>query len=92
MSCDFYNERKIKHTRKEHKCMGCLKKFPKGHSLYYGSGIFDGDFFAGYLCGPCNRELYNGDYRDGYSDGELRIGRLERVRDWQHKRIRKVMG
>ena len=83
MSCEFYNERKVKHIRKDTRCFGCAKLFPKGRSMWGVSGKFDGDFFSEHLCSPCRDELYRGDYEYGYSYGDLKEGRRERVRDWK---------
>jgi hypothetical protein len=77
-------------TRKEHRCSGCYKVFPKGRKLHYQSGVCDGDFYSVYICNPCRDEYHRSDYSDGYSEGDLREGRRERVRDWQYDRNKKV--
>ena len=82
MSQSFANERKINKTRKEHQCFGCNKKFSAGSRLWYQSGVWDGDFYSSYMCGPCRQELYRGDYADGFSEGDLWSARYERVKDY----------
>lgn len=54
---DFYSERQIKKTRKDHKCLGCREKIPKGTTAFYISGVYEGDFGAYYFCIPCRDYL-----------------------------------
>lgn len=70
---DFYNERRVKRTRKEHKCFGCLKKLLTGSTAFYVSGVYEGDFGAYYLCIPCRDYLDCNLCEDGdfWSEGDL---------------------
>ena len=70
---DFYNERVINKTRKEHKCFGCCKKFPIGSTVIYISGVYEGNFNAYYLCDECDEYIteYPDIARDGYEEGEI---------------------
>jgi hypothetical protein len=85
MSLELYEERMVK-TRKSHRCFGCRKEFPKGRRILYNKGLFDGKFFSGYLCSPCDKVRHNGDYRDGYSEGELREARVDNANYWISRR------
>ena len=60
-------------TRKEHQCFGCLRVFPAGSRMQYWSGVFDGDFGAGYSCDTCNQFMKLGIGEDNY-DGLFREG------------------
>jgi len=81
---------KIVKTRKPHYCTGCNKLFLAKRKLRYQSGVCEGDFYSGYMCEPCCSEMDRNDYSDGFSEGDLREGRRERVNDWQHGRDRKI--
>lgn len=84
---DFYNERKVKKTRKDHKCFGCREKIPVGSSCYYFSGVYEGDFCADYLCTKCKDYLVkNPEFaREGYSEGDIRDAMLE-DEEWRKQR------
>ena len=74
---DFYNERQIKKTRKDHKCLGCLEIIPAGTAAFYISCAYEGDFNAYYLCMPCREYLdrnpiERGDFWCGGDIGEAR--------------------
>jgi len=43
-------------TRKEHKCFGCMRRFPPGTSLQYITNITDAGFFSFYMCDICLEE------------------------------------
>ena len=40
-------------TRKKHRCAICLRRIRKGARAVYWSGVYDGDFQAGYAHGVC---------------------------------------
>lgn len=44
MTTDFFCEREVKKTRKDHICECCGKKIFKGSSCTYVSGVWDSDF------------------------------------------------
>ena len=74
---DFYNEREVKKTRKDHKCLGCCEKLPIGSTAFYISGVYEGDFGAYYLCIPCREYLdrnpiERGDFWSGGDLGDAR--------------------
>lgn len=72
---DFSNERKVKKTRKDHKCIGCRGKLSKGSTAFYISGVYEGDFGSYYLCIPCREYLYR--YPGEFSEGDLGDARCE---------------
>ena len=78
----FSNERKIAKTRKKHQCFGCNKAFRAGSWMWYQSGVWDGEFYSNYMCGPCRNELSLGDYADGFSGGDLWESRYQRAKDY----------
>jgi len=84
---DFYNERQVKKTRKDHKCFGCRVKLPIGSTCFYISGVYEGDFQAHYLCPKCRK--YLDDYpevaREGYGEGDIRDAILE-DEEWRKQR------
>jgi hypothetical protein len=84
---DFYNERKVKKTRKDHKCFGCRAKIPTGSSCFYSAFVNEGDFRAEYLCLKCKDYLVkNPEFaRDGYSEGDIRDAMLE-DEEWRKQR------
>ena len=82
---DFYNERQIKKTRKDHKCFGCREKLPKGSTAFYIAGIAEDGFSYYYLCEPCRdyldrNPLERGDF---WSEGEL--GNIRRQEEREAK-------
>jgi len=84
---DFYNERQVKKTRKDHKCFGCRAKLPIGSTCFYISGVYEGDFGAYYLCIKCRK--YLNDYpevaRERYGEGDIRDAILE-DEEWRKQR------
>lgn len=78
----------IRKTRKEHICLGCLKKFKKGSWLWYQVGIFDG-FYAYHFCNPCKNEMMSGDYSDGFTGGDIKESRRCRVKEYLNVRRRR---
>lgn len=76
---------RINKTRKEHSCIGCLKKFRKGSWLWYHVGVFDG-FYAYHLCNKCQEELTTGDYSDGFVGGEIKDTRRGIVKRYLQRR------
>ena len=91
MSQSFSNQRKVNKTRKPHRCTGCRKRFPAGSWLWYQSGVWDGEFYSGYMCQPCYQEMRRGDYSDGFSEGDLKEGRIERAREYRQERNRSTL-
>ncbi|EGW40672.1 hypothetical protein [Desulfosporosinus sp. OT] len=84
---DFYHERKVKKTKKDHKCFGCRAKIPTGSSCFYITFVNDGDFGADYLCLKCKEYLVNNPEfaRAGYGEGDIRDAMLE-DEEWRKQR------
>lgn len=84
---DFYNERVVKNTRKDHKCFGCLVKLPIGSNCSYISGVYQGDFGAYYLCNKCKDYLDDNPEvaHEGYCEGDIRAAMLE-DEEWNKQR------
>lgn len=82
---DFYNERKVKKTRKDHKCFGCREKLPKGSMAFYISGVYEGDFSFYYLCIPCKEWIDQNPGQDGDFWGEGDIGNIRRQEEREAK-------
>lgn len=84
---DFYNERQVKKTKKEHKCFGCRTKLPIGSTAHYISGVYQGDFVAYYLCSKCQNYLVKNPIwaSEGYSEGDIRDAMLE-DEEWRKER------
>jgi len=76
---DFYNERKVKKTKTNHKCFGCRVKIPVGSSCFYITYVNEGTFGADYLCIKCKDYLdKNPEFgRNGYGEGDIRDAILE---------------
>lgn len=53
---EFNTETKVEKTRKDHVCLGCLNKIPKGSTAFNNSGYFE-DFYNYYLCLECKEFL-----------------------------------
>jgi len=89
---DFCNEKLIKHPQKEHRCEGCCKKMPRNRKHWYVSGVWEGDFFTARLCFACSKHLdkYSKNYRDGWSRGDFKEGRLEAIRDYKWRRSERI--
>jgi len=54
-------------TRKEHKCFSCLRKFPVGTLMHFGTFVHD-DIYSLYTCNTC--EKIHGLCYDDFYDGE----------------------
>ena len=50
---DFYSQRRIKKTRKPHKCQWCWGRIAAGEAAVYQSVVCEGDFSAQYLHPEC---------------------------------------
>ena len=64
---EFYNDIKIKRTRKTHKCFLCNLDIPKENECLYEVGKYEGDFFSRYSHNECSQiwlKLNNGLYSD----------------------------
>jgi len=70
MGWDFYSFQTIKSTKKDHQCVCCSIKIPKGSSCIYQSGKYDGDLVSQYVCHNCNN-LYNEYSADMGNDYEM---------------------
>lgn len=55
-------------TRIEHLCFSCHRRFPKGTTMRYWSGLYEGDFNSVYNCMTC-QEIMNMDSENEYPDG-----------------------
>lgn len=76
----FQSELKIKVTRKDHKCDGCLELVPKGSEAVRGSGIFEGEFYSYIICTSCDTHLteYREKFVDGWGPGDIGESRREK--------------
>ena len=73
----FQSETKVKSTRKEHKCEGCLQSIPTGSAAVRGSGLFEGGFYSYIICIQCEEHLteYRDDFKDGWGEGDIGMSR-----------------
>ena len=80
---NFYSERKVKKTRKDHTCTGCLEKILKGSTASYIAGANDDGFQAYYLCAPCRDYLDRNPCEGGdfWTEGELGSIRRQEERE-----------
>jgi hypothetical protein len=62
----FWRSVRVKKTRKDHHCVCCGIKIPKGTSCTYDAGIFEGDFQSQYICDDCQKWV--NDNRDRLDD------------------------
>lgn len=60
-----FGEYKIVKTKKEHRCITCNRKIPKGKMAYNYNGMLEGDWQNWYMCVPCEELNVCGD------DGEI---------------------
>ena len=76
----FQSKTKVKSTRKEHKCDGCLEVIPIGSAAARGSGMFEGHFYSYIICIPCDEHLteYRDDFEDGWGEGDIGMSRREK--------------
>jgi len=44
-------------TKKEHKCFGCIRKFPPETEMKYITNLTDDGFFSFYMCDICLEEV-----------------------------------
>lgn len=70
MSCEVYEKRQVKFTRKDHVCEYCGETIPAGSPAFYEHGIFCGQIFGRYCCSAC--EPFMSDFWD-FMDGEAII-------------------
>lgn len=69
---DVFNSRKIiKATRKDHKCLGCLKVISTGSKAVKNSGKYEGEFYSYYLHEECDQFLASvpNQFDEGLWDG-----------------------
>jgi len=65
MGWDFYNQKTVKQTKKDHQCEFCGRIIPKGsQNIFNWSGKFDGELVNCYACHWCM------DNEDKLVDGE----------------------
>lgn len=71
----FWESRKIKSTRKKHRCEYCRETIPVGSGCSYEAGVWDSEFNHYYLCDRCRLfiSMYHdrGDDSLGEFDDEL---------------------
>lgn len=75
---EFQESRKVKKTRKDHRCTICCRKIPKGFSCWHFTGKAEGKFFSNRLCNTCyelQRDFpdYVCDFNEGYFDSDTFI-------------------
>lgn len=70
---DFYSERHVKKTRKDHKCFGCREIVLKGSEVFYTASVWQGDFGTYYLCPPCHNYLVDNPevFAEGFCEGDI---------------------
>lgn len=70
-------------TRKEHKCVGCNRKFPEGTKMEINIYVMDDEIRNDYWCKTCSK------YVDRYLIGDFKFmpGELKEGEGW--KEIRK---
>lgn len=79
----FWDSKKIKKTRKPHRCEYCGAEIPVGSSCDNEVGTFEGDFNNYYLCNRClvfmdlYRDASNGDELGGIDDEIFDCGILD---------------
>ena len=80
---DFYSERQVAKTRKDHRCLGCWETIPAGESASNIAGSNDDGFHFYYLCAPCRDYLDSLDWQDGdfWSEGDLGNVRRQEERE-----------
>ncbi len=64
MSVELTN--KIVKCRKSHPCDWCGEGIKTGEEAHYRTGVYDGDFYHGYLHDECHTALLDSDF--GYDD------------------------
>ena len=64
---NLHNEKVVK-TRKDHQCLTCGSKIPKGLKVHYCSGVYDGEFYNYYMCEFC-KHIFEIDENIDISDG-----------------------
>ena len=69
----FWRNTQIKHARKEHRCIFCLRIIQKGESAEYSAGMFEGEFQSFYFCTRCEKfvEKYNINLSDSFGEGDF---------------------
>jgi len=69
----FWRNTQVKHTRKEHRCIFCLRIIRIGEPAEYCAGMFEGEFQHYYFCDRCNRfvELYQIELENGFTSGDF---------------------
>lgn len=69
----FWNSKKVKKTRKIHKCEFCFRTIQTGKSCNYESGIYEGEFQSYYMCDRCIEFIskHDIDLSDGFCGGEF---------------------
>ena len=50
----YFGTEKIVTTRKEHYCVSCNRKIPKGKKTYHVNGMWEGDWQNWYMCLFCD--------------------------------------
>ena len=56
-----FGEYKIVKTKKEHRCITCERKIPKGKKAHHYNGMWEGDWQNWYMCVPCEELNVCGD-------------------------------
>lgn len=66
---EFYSQREIKKTKKQHCCEACGSVIAEESNVLYCAGKSEGNFWTCYMHKECNeiykQELHAGDYDDG---------------------------
>ncbi|MNB99315.1 hypothetical protein D3C81_931070 [compost metagenome] len=83
----FSRHQKIKKTRVDHICFGCMRKIPIGSAAHYHVGVFEGDFCADYFCNSCWNflEVYPDYFEDGFYFGDIIEAKNEMERNKEIK-------
>lgn len=69
-------------ARKPHPCFGCCAEISPRQLAEYNAGVYDGSFFAYYLCLECAWfvRMHGEHFEDGIREGDVKIAREEEVR------------
>ena len=86
---DFCSERRVKKTKKEHRCFGCRAKLPINSTCFYIVGVYEGYFGTHYLCSMCRKYLNDNPEvaREGYDEGDIRDW-MKEDEEWKKQRVK----
>lgn len=81
MTCEVYDTRDVKATRKEHRCEYCGADIPIGSPALYEHGVFEGEAFGRYCCLECKPFMHEfWEFVDGMASSSIQSDFYEFVR------------